>query len=128
VWAELDEMQRSGAPALAPGKVLTLSEEWRAALHEAFLKSETYAASMCQPLKPMLRGESITGKLVLKQDLPSGQALVLVDDGKGTLHRGIVRNVGDVRSGAKVTLEITRDARVTLSRGLEQSRGRGMRR
>jgi hypothetical protein len=128
VWAELDELQRSGAPALAPGKVLVLSDEWRAALHEAFSKSETFASSMRQQLKPMVRGESITGELALKHDLPSGQALVLVDDGKGTLHRGIVRNVGDVRSGAKVTLEITRDARVTLSRGLEQSRGRGMRR
>jgi len=128
VWAELDEMQRSGAPALAPGKVLSLSGEWRAALHEAFSKSETFALSMCQRLKSMARGESITGKLAFKHELPSGQALVLIDDGNGTLHRGIVRNVGDVRSGAKVTLEINRAARVTLSLGLEQSRGRGMRR
>jgi hypothetical protein len=48
---------------------------------------------------------------------------VLVDD--GTLHCCIVRNIGDVRSGAKVTLEITRDVRVTLSRGLERRCGRG---
>jgi hypothetical protein len=92
------------------------------------LKSETFAASMRQPLKPMVRGESITGKLVIKHDLPGGLTLVLVDDDKGTLHRGIVRGLGDVRSGAKVTLEINRAARVTLSLGLEQSRGRGMRR
>jgi hypothetical protein len=70
---------------------------------------------------------TLTGVLAWKQELPDGKAaMVLVNDGRGTLHRGIVHDVGDIRTGNRVTLNLARDAQATLSRGPERGRGMGM--
>src|ERR1700691_6187944 len=49
----------------------------------------------------------------------------LVNDDKGMLHRGIVQDVGDLRTGNRVTLNLARNAQATLSRGPERGRGMG---
>jgi len=121
---ELDALERLGVPAADRDAV---SEERKAALRDVFERSETFAQSMRQELRPMGKGESVEGVLAWKQQLPGGKAaMVLINDGNGTLHRGIVQDAGDMRTGNRVTLNLTRDAQATLSRGPEQ--GRGMRR
>jgi len=74
----------------------------------------------------MEKGESVAGVLAWKRELPDGKAaMVLVRDGNGTLHRGIVHDVGDIRTGNRVALNLARDAQATLSRGPERGRGMG---
>jgi hypothetical protein len=121
---ELNMLEQSCVPAIERDAV---SGERKAALHDAFERSETYAQSMRQKLRPLEKGESVAGVLAWKQELPGGKgAMVLINDGKGTLHRGIVHDVGDIRTGNRVTLNLARDAHATLSRGLEQGRSMGM--
>jgi hypothetical protein len=117
-------LKQSGVPAVERDAV---SVERKEALYDAFERSETYAQSMRQKLRPMEKGESVASVLAWKQELPDGKAaMVLIDDGKGTHHRAIVHDVGDIRTGNRVTLNLARDAQATLSRGPERDRGMGM--
>ena len=47
-------------------------------------------------------------------------AMVLIHDGQGTFHRAIVHDVGDIRTGNRVSLDYGRDVQVRLPRGPEQ--------
>jgi hypothetical protein len=121
---ELAALQSRPAPTLAREDVALESKDRKAALDDLELRAYAFAQFKGQQLCTLAEGKSVTGVLAWKDSIPgSTETLVLIDDGKGTLHQRLVDDVGAFQRGNRVTLALSWDARATLSRGPERDRG-----